>query len=219
MWRRRAIPCMSISAAAHQGDPGADVRRRRASWTTLPPIAVYEPDLCRAAPGGGHLRRLSTSSVRGRHLDRGRPLAASGSSANVNFGDYESRNWFDTRCSGSRACSSSMEEMGIQDGDTGIHVRAGIRVSALIPSALSRKISRQTAAGCRFHVWVRRRNKYWQQKARPLMGTGLVFTLWTGDGSQLSVRLRHSVWVVQLPFELLVPPPPGRHSDGSGHSI
>ena len=37
--------------------------------------------------------------------------------ANVNFGDYESRNWFDRQLRQS-GLFARLEEMGIQDGDT-----------------------------------------------------------------------------------------------------
>ena len=37
--------------------------------------------------------------------------------ANVNFGDYESRNWFDKMLRSS-GLFDRLEEMGIQDGDT-----------------------------------------------------------------------------------------------------
>ena len=37
--------------------------------------------------------------------------------ANVNFGDYESRNWFDKKLRES-GLFDRLEELGIQDGDT-----------------------------------------------------------------------------------------------------
>ena len=52
---------------------------------------------------------------RGRHLAGGGPWLQR-LMANVNFGDYESRNWFD-RMLRQSGCLTGWEEMGIQDGD------------------------------------------------------------------------------------------------------
>ena len=81
----------------------------------LPPIAVYEPDYVPAPPEidtSGEVRIVhedDTWIVDGPWLQR--------LMANVNFGDYESRNWFD-RMLRESGLFDRLEAMGIQDGDT-----------------------------------------------------------------------------------------------------
>lgn len=82
---------------------------------TLPPVTVYEPEYVEALPEAGSPDELTiehegtTWLVTGRWLERLIP--------NINFDDYESRNYFDQQL---RKCGlfARLEELGIQDGDT-----------------------------------------------------------------------------------------------------
>ncbi len=82
---------------------------------TLPPVTIYEPEYVPPVPEAGDPDKLeidhlgSTWVVTGVWLDR---LVQ-----NINFDDYESRNYFDLQL---RKCGlfDRLEEMGIQDGDT-----------------------------------------------------------------------------------------------------
>ena len=82
----------------------------------LPPITVYEPTYVERPPEVDlsepmEIRREDDGTwiVEGPALQR--------LMANVNFGDYESRNWFDRML---RQCGlfDRLEEQGIRDGDT-----------------------------------------------------------------------------------------------------
>ena len=82
----------------------------------LPPITVYEPDYVAPEPvidTSGDLRIEEVDDhiwvVEGAWLDR---LMGS-----INFGDYESRMYFD-RVLREAGVYTRMEEMGVQDGDT-----------------------------------------------------------------------------------------------------
>ena len=82
---------------------------------TLPPVTIYEPDYVEPLPPTGTSDELeidhlgSTWVISGVWLER---LVS-----NINFDDYESRNYFDLQL---RKCGlfTRLEEMGIQDGDT-----------------------------------------------------------------------------------------------------
>ncbi len=82
---------------------------------TLPPVTIYEPEYVEVveAPSDPNEFEVehygSTWLVTGRYLER--------LIENINFDDYESRNYFDLQL---RKCGlfKRLEEMGIQDGDT-----------------------------------------------------------------------------------------------------
>ena len=81
---------------------------------TLPPVTVYEPEFVETVAEAGDPKELviehlgSTWVVTGTWLER--------LLMNINFDDYESRNYFDLQL---RKCGlfARLEEMGIQDGD------------------------------------------------------------------------------------------------------
>lgn len=110
----RGMPFFEISAATGQGVREVVFAAAR-ELENLPPIAVYEPDYVPAPPEidtSGEVRIVhedDTWIVDGPWLQR--------LMANVNFGDYESRNWFD-RMLRESGLFDRLEAMGIQDGDT-----------------------------------------------------------------------------------------------------
>ena len=82
---------------------------------TLPPVTIYEPEYVEVIEEAGDPEALeiehlgSTWLITGTWLER--------LIMNINFDDYESRNYFDLQL---RKCGlfKRLEEMGIQDGDT-----------------------------------------------------------------------------------------------------
>ncbi len=82
---------------------------------TLPPVTIYEPEYVEPVveagdPNGLEIEHVgSTWVITGQWLER--------LIQNINFDDYESRNYFDLQL---RKCGlfQRLEEMGIQDGDT-----------------------------------------------------------------------------------------------------
>ena len=82
---------------------------------TLPPVTIYEPEYVAPVIEAGDPNALqiehlgSTWLITGAWLER--------LIMNINFDDYESRNYFDTQL---RKCGlfARLEEMGIEDGDT-----------------------------------------------------------------------------------------------------
>ena len=82
---------------------------------TLPPVTIYEPEYVAPVIEAGDPDALeiehlgSTWVITGAWLER--------LILNINFDDYESRNYFDTQL---RKCGlfAKLEEMGIEDGDT-----------------------------------------------------------------------------------------------------
>ena len=108
------LELFEISAAAHQGTREL-VKRAAQELAQLPPVAVYEPTYVEPLPQIDTSQALDIQryddvwSVEGPWLQR--------LIANVNFGDYESRNWFDKMLRES-GLFQRLEEMGIRDGDT-----------------------------------------------------------------------------------------------------
>ena len=109
------LPFYELSAAAQQGTRELMFAAARA-LADLPPITVYEPTYVERPPEVDlsepmEIRREDDGTwiVEGPALQR--------LMANVNFGDYESRNWFDRML---RQCGlfDRLEEQGIRDGDT-----------------------------------------------------------------------------------------------------
>ena len=103
-----------ISAGTTQGTKNL-MRVVAQRLSTLPPVTIYEPEYVEAAPEIADPNALeidhygNTWLVTGLWLER---LVE-----NINFDDYESRNYFDQQL---RKCGlfTRLEEMGIQDGDT-----------------------------------------------------------------------------------------------------
>ena len=107
------LPFFEISAAAHQGTRElmyfAAQRLRE-----LPPITVYEPTYVERPPEVDTSEDLSIERIDDTWVVDGPWLRQL--MANVNFGDYESRNWFERKLR-EAGLYARLEEMGIQDGD------------------------------------------------------------------------------------------------------
>lgn len=107
------MPFFEISAAAQLGTRELMFAAAR-ELEHLPPITVYEPTYVERPPEIDTDQPLNiiheedTWIVEGPWLQR--------LMANVNFGDYESRNWFDKMLRQS-GLFDRLEEMGIKDGD------------------------------------------------------------------------------------------------------
>ena len=107
------LPFFELSAAAHQGT-------RELMWAAaeklreLPPITVYEPTYVERPPEVDMSTPPTIEVVDGTWVVDGPWLRQL--MANVNFGDYESKNWFDRQLRES-GLFARLEEMGIQDGD------------------------------------------------------------------------------------------------------
>ena len=110
----KGLEVFPISAAAHQGVREL-MQRAAQELQTLPPVEIYEPTYVAPEPevdtsGEVSIERYDdTWVVEGPWLQR--------LIANVNFSDFESRNWFD-RILRQSGLFDRLEEMGIQDGDT-----------------------------------------------------------------------------------------------------
>ena len=106
-------PLFTLSAAAHQGTRElvfavADKLRE------LPPVAVYAPEYVKRPPKVDMSQPLEITVEDNVYLVEGPWLQRLIS--NTNFGDYESRNWFD-RMLRESGLFDRLEAMGIQDGD------------------------------------------------------------------------------------------------------
>ena len=111
-----AVGCelYEISAGTTQGTKQL-MRVVAEKLRTLPPVTIYEPEYVEVveAPSDPNEFEVehygSTWLITGRYLER--------LIENINFDDYESRNYFDLQL---RRCGlfTRLEEMGIQDGDT-----------------------------------------------------------------------------------------------------
>ncbi len=106
---------LPISAAAHQGTREL-VGKIAQLLSTLPPVAVYEPEYVAkpaavdtSAPLDIRREDDGTWIVEGAWLQR--------LMGNINFSDYESRMYFDKTLRKS-GLFQQLEELGIQDGDT-----------------------------------------------------------------------------------------------------
>ncbi len=110
----RGLELFEISAAAHRGVDGL-MKRAAQELRNLPPVTVYEPTYVERPPevdtsGEVQIERYDdTWVVESPWLQR--------LIANVNFSDYESRNWFDKMLRQS-GLFEKLEERGIKDGDT-----------------------------------------------------------------------------------------------------
>ena len=106
-------PLFPISAAAHQGVKElvyAVANRLR----ELPPVTVYEPEYVKRPPQIDTSAPVEITVEDGVYIVEGPWLQRLIS--NVNFGDYESRMWFDKMLR-EAGVFQRLEELGIQDGD------------------------------------------------------------------------------------------------------
>ncbi len=108
------LPFFEISAAAQQGTRELMFAAARA-LEELPPITVYEPTYVERPPQVDLSEPMTITREEDTWIVEGPALQRL--MANVNFGDYESRNWFDKMLRQS-GLFDRLEEMGIQDGDT-----------------------------------------------------------------------------------------------------
>ena len=107
------LELFTISAAAHQGTREL-VLKAAQELEQLPPVAVYEPTYVERPPEVD-----TTGEVKIEEYDGTWVIDAPWLQrliANVNFGDYESRNWFDQKLRQS-GLFDRLEAMGIKDGD------------------------------------------------------------------------------------------------------
>ena len=107
------LPFYEISAAAQQGTRELMYAAAR-ELEHLPPITVYEPTYVERPPEVDMSEPLEITHEDDTWLVEGPWLQRL--MANVNFGDYESRNWFD-RMLRQSGLFDRLEEMGIKDGD------------------------------------------------------------------------------------------------------
>ena len=103
----------TISAAAHQGTREL-VLRTAQLLQELPPVAVYEPTYVERPPEVDTGGEVDIQEFDGTWVVDAPWLQRL--IANVNFGDYESRNWFDQKLRQS-GLFDKLEELGIKDGD------------------------------------------------------------------------------------------------------
>ena len=102
-----------MSAAAHQGTREL-MKKAAEELANLPPVVVYEPTFVERAP-----EILTTDEVSIERFDDTWVIEAPWLErliSNVNFSDYESRNWFDRKLRES-GLFDKLEAMGIQDGE------------------------------------------------------------------------------------------------------
>ena len=103
-----------ISAAAHLGTREL-MRQVAYRLQSLPPVTVYEPEYVKPLAEAGDVQDLrilhdgSTWIIEGTWLSR--------LLNDINFADYESRNYFDRQLRKS-GLFQKLEDMGIEDGDT-----------------------------------------------------------------------------------------------------
>ena len=108
----KGLELFELSAAAHLGTREL-MKRAAQELSQLPPVVVYEPTYVERPPEVDTTGEVSieqyddTWVVEAPWLQR--------LIANVNFGDYESRNWFD-RMLRQSGLFDKLEAMGIQDG-------------------------------------------------------------------------------------------------------
>ena len=109
----QGLELLEISAAAHQGTREL-VLKAAQELQDLPPVAVYEPTYVERPPQVDTSGEVEIQEFDGTWVVDAPWLQRL--IANVNFGDYESRNWFDQKLRQS-GLFDKLEEMGIKDGD------------------------------------------------------------------------------------------------------
>ena len=103
------LELFEISAAAHQGTREL-VKKAAQELAQLPPVAVYEPTYVERPPEVDTSGEVSIEKYDDTWVVEAPWLQHL--MANVNFGDFESRNWFDRKLR-----ESGLFDKGIQDGD------------------------------------------------------------------------------------------------------
>ena len=111
----KGCPLFEMSAATHQGTKELMYAAAR-ELADLPPVIVYEPTYVERPP------EVDTSDALEIERDEDGVWLVDGPwlrqlMANVNFSDYESRNWFERRLRDA-GVYQQLEELGVQDGDT-----------------------------------------------------------------------------------------------------
>ena len=111
----KGCPLFELSAATHQGTKEL-MYAAAAELSGLPPVIVYEPTYVERLP------EVDTSDALEIVRDEDGTWLVDGPwlrqlMANVNFSDYESRNWFERRLRDA-GVYQQLEELGVQDGDT-----------------------------------------------------------------------------------------------------
>ena len=107
-------PFYEISAAGYQGTKEL-MRQVAFRLKSLPPVIVYEADYVKPLPEAGEVDDLHISKHGEMWVIEGKWLARL--IGDINFGDVESRNYFDRQLRKS-GLFERLEEMGIEDGDT-----------------------------------------------------------------------------------------------------
>ena len=110
----KGCPLFELSAATHQGAKELMYAAAR-ELSSLPPVIVYEPTYVERPP------EVDTSESLDIQRDEDGAWLVDGPwlrqlMANVNFGDYESRNWFERKLRDA-GVYRQLEELGIEDGD------------------------------------------------------------------------------------------------------
>ena len=108
------IEMYEISAGTTQGTKNL-MRVIAEKLRTLPPVTIYEPEYVAPVVEAGDPNELVIEHMGNTWLITGTWLERL--IMNINFDDYESRNFFDTQL---HKCGlfKRLEEMGIEDGDT-----------------------------------------------------------------------------------------------------
>lgn len=109
----KGFPFFELSTATHQGVREL-MKAAAAELSHLPPVIVFESNYVERPPEVDTTEPLNIEHVDDVWIVEGAWLQKI--MANVNFGNYESRNWFD-RMLRQSGLFDRLEEMGIQDGD------------------------------------------------------------------------------------------------------
>ena len=107
------LPFFELSAATHQGVREL-MKAAAGELAHLPPVITYEPEYVERPPQVDTTEPLTIRHEDDVWIVEGPWLQKI--MANVNFSNYESRNWFD-RMLRNAGLFDRLEEMGIQDGD------------------------------------------------------------------------------------------------------
>ena len=109
----KGLELFELSAAAHLGTREL-VKKAAQELAQLPPVTVYEPTYVERPPVVDTTGEVSIEQYDDTWVIEAPWLQRL--IANVNFGDYESRNWFDRQLRES-GLFDKLEAMGIKDGD------------------------------------------------------------------------------------------------------
>ncbi|MBR7150695.1 MAG: GTPase ObgE [Oscillospiraceae bacterium] len=109
----KGFPLFALSAASHTGTRELTLKIAEL-LSTLPPVTIYEPEYVPRPPKIDMSEPLQIEVVDDTYIVSGKWLERL--MANINFGDYESRMYFDKMLRES-GLFTRLEEMGIQDGD------------------------------------------------------------------------------------------------------